>query len=191
MRRTEQPRFLIIISLFAATLAGCAVSGSDDDDSSEETVSCAFEGWDGPYDEGPPAIELSDGSGFTYQDHTSEEYPKDILGVYVVYAGGASSDPHTFTFEEINYADAHTIVSMSLGCPENGSCDQEFFAASGSLEVTENENGPAAGRFVATMRDIYAPQVTYDNEGNSTVVPDGDCWFIEEHTIDVETVSPF
>jgi len=125
---------------------------------------------------------------FIYQARNTDQQPFDELQILSYqadpYFGPASAG--TYNLSGGNYADCALCVLVIGDCNNEYSCDQVFFAAEGTLSVQSlSDHG---GPFRATLRDAVFEEVSIDSSTyESSPIPGGDTWCIDEITIDVNT----
>lgn len=125
---------------------------------------------------------------FMYQARDVDRAPFDELQILSYQAAPyhGPTTPGSYTLDGSNYADCALCVLMVTDCNNNYQCDQVFFVDQGTLDV--EAFGAQGGNFKAVLRDAVFLEVTIDpSTYETTPVPGGESWCIDEIDIDVST----
>lgn len=191
-----------LLPLFLLSLAAC--SGDDDTDTEIDTeagteadTSVDTEADTEPDTEAPETCtytsfvagveEFTYLTGYNavfYTPVTSASHPNDGLNLELYFDIGASTGAHTYSFTSTDtLADCHTCLTIARDCSDVSTCSQQFLAQEGSVTFTSlvaEDGGALAGRFDA----VVLHEITVDDQGNSTLVEDGDTWCLDGYTFD-------
>jgi hypothetical protein len=125
---------------------------------------------------------------FTYQARSTDTAPFDELQIISYQAAPyyGPTSPGTYTLDGSNYADCGLCVLVVTDCNEGYQCDRVFFVEQGILEIINlNVQG---GRFRAVLKEAVFLEVTINpSTYETTPVPDGDSWCVDELVIDSST----
>ena len=173
--------------------SGSQSSESPDTDDSQETE--LDEELECTYDRFPVAMHQATQDNsvpgepmFIYQARNVDGVPFDELQILSYQASpyNGPSSPGSYSLDGSNYADCALCVLLIGDCSDSYQCDQVFFVSEGTLNIQSlTDHG---GPFRATLRDAVFEEVEIDpSTYETTPIPGGDVWCVDEISIDLTT----
>ncbi len=165
------------------TATDTAADTADDDgaDTADDTATdaaaatCDREGFTAEAEDAGPFYEA-----FLYLAQSTLGAPVDVLTFELTGDAKAAGD---YDLTGSHYPDCAACVLVYEGCDENlGNCAHTYLATEGLLSVTGF--GESGTQFTGTLTGAKLHEVTLDAQSNSTLVPDGQTWCIDDYAFD-------
>ena len=122
--------------------------------------------------------------------------PTTVLQLERYYELGATAGPQTVTLLDESYRTCSTCVLMQFECTlgttvhDVSACRKTFLARAGTVVLTQED--AAGGQFAGALHGVEMVEVVIDGTTfESTVVPGGETWCIDDYVFSPERVDAF
>ena len=173
-----------------------AATGNDtaSTDTATDAATDTATGTDAAADAGPDAATACDREGFTavaqdagpfyeaffYIGQSTLGTPVDALTFELTGDAKAAGD---YDLTGSHYPDCAACVLIHTGCDENlANCTGTYLATEGLLSITAF--GASGEPFTGTLTGARLQEVTLDAASNSTVVPNGQTWCLDDYAFE-------